>query len=84
MSDFVKFMAHRELVATGLLKFDERPENYRARKVSFLNATRDLSLTANEEIDLLVKWLGPESAVQVKCLRAVNGLQIIWERLWSP
>ncbi len=66
MSDVVKFMARRELVATGLLQFDKRPENYRAWKASFLNATRDLNLTPNENMDLLVKWLGSESATQVK------------------
>lgn len=87
MMDFVKFMARCELVTIGLLQFDECPGNYRAWKVSFFNATSDLSLTANEEMDLLVKWLGPESAAQVKRIRAVNvnilvkGLQMIWECL---
>lgn len=66
MSDVVRFMARRELVATGFLQFNERPENYRAWKASFLNATRDLNLTANENVDLLVKWLGSESATQAK------------------
>lgn len=58
MSDVVRFMARRELVATGLLQLDERPENYRAWKASFINATRDLNLTANENMDLLVKCMG--------------------------
>ena len=87
MSDVVRFMARREQEATGLLQFDERPENYREWKASFLNATRDLNLTANENMDLLVKWLGAESATQAKRIRAVNvnnpekGLLMIWERL---
>lgn len=47
--DFVKFFAHRELVATGfLLQFNDRPLNCRARKRSFQNATQDLDLTPSE------------------------------------
>lgn len=87
MLDVVKFMACHEIVATGLLQFDDQPENYRAWKASFLSATRDLNLTAKEEMDLLVKWLGAQSGEQVKHIRAVHvnnpikGLQMVWERL---
>lgn len=33
---------------------------------------RDLSLTAREELDLLVKWLRPESSQQAKRIRSVH------------
>ena len=60
MMDFAKFLARRELVTTGLTKFDDTPENFRAWQSSFLNATQGLGITYSEELDLLVKWLGKE------------------------
>lgn len=48
----------RELITTGLTKFDDQPESFRAWQSSFFNATQGLDLTAGEELDLLVKWLG--------------------------
>lgn len=62
-------------------------ENYRAWKASFFTATKDLNLTAKEEMDLLVKWLGAESREQAKRIMAVHvenpgrGRVKIWERL---
>ncbi|XP_073668774.1 uncharacterized protein [Paramisgurnus dabryanus] len=87
VSDLVRFMARREIVSTSLLAFNDCPENYSAWKASFLTAIRDLNLTAKEEMDLLVKWLGADSREQAKRIRAVHvknldrGLQMIWERL---
>lgn len=66
MNDFVRYLARRELVATGLLQFNDKPQTYRAWRRSFQTATRDLNLTPSEELDLLLKWLGKESAEQVK------------------
>ena len=62
MIDFAKYLARRELVTTGLTKFDDQPESFRAWQSSFLN----LDLTAGEELDLLVKWLGKESSEHIK------------------
>ncbi|XP_062413903.1 uncharacterized protein LOC134105319 [Pungitius pungitius] len=87
MTNFVRFFARRELVSTGLLQFDDRPESFRAWRASFLNAIRGLDLSAGEEMDLLVKWLGHESAGHARRIRAVNvnhperGLAMVWERL---
>ncbi|KAL0150124.1 hypothetical protein M9458_054551 [Cirrhinus mrigala] len=71
MLDFAKFIARRELVTTGLTKFDDNPENFRAWESSFVNALQDLQLSASEELDLLVKWLGKESSDDVRRIRAV-------------
>ena len=60
LTDFAKFLAHRELLTTCLTKFDDTPENFRAWKSSFLNATQGLGILYSEELDLLVKWLGKE------------------------
>lgn len=87
MTDFVRFLARRELVTTGLLQFNDQPESYRAWRRSFLNAVRGLELSYNEEMDLLVKWLGKESAEHAKRIRSIHinqpasGLQMIWTRL---
>lgn len=85
--DFAKFLARRELVTTGLTKFDDTPENIRAWRSSFLNATQGLGISYSEELDLLVKWLGKESSEHVKRIRAVHvtnpeaALQLSWDRL---
>ncbi|XP_043105115.1 uncharacterized protein LOC122351832 [Puntigrus tetrazona] len=87
MNDFVRFLARRELVATGLLQFNDKPQNYRAWKRSFQSATADLNLTSSEEMDLLLKWLGKESAEHVEQIRAIHinhpqaGLAMAWDRL---
>lgn len=87
MLDIARFLARRELVTTGLTKFDDNPENFRAWESSFVNVTQDLQLSANEELDLLIKWLGKESSENVKTIRAVYvtnpqaALQMSWMRL---
>ncbi|XP_060745195.1 uncharacterized protein LOC132858752 [Tachysurus vachellii] len=89
MSDVVKFLARRELVSTGLTQFNDRPETFRAWRASFINVTKQLDLSPSEEMDLLVKWLGCESAEHVKRIRAVHinhplhGLSLIWDRLYE-
>lgn len=75
------------MVSSGLLAFDDCPENYWAWKASFLTATRELNLSEQEELNLLVKWLGPESSAQAKRIRSVHvnnpraGVCMVWERL---
>lgn len=71
MLDFARILARRELVTTGLTKFDDSPENFRAWEFSFCNATQDLQLLASEELDVLVKWLGKELSDNVKRICAV-------------
>ncbi|VDI62278.1 Hypothetical predicted protein [Mytilus galloprovincialis] len=48
---------------------------------------KELSVTPSEELDLLIKWLGPDSARQAESIKAasasdhVGGLHKIWDRL---
>ncbi len=63
MSEIARYLARRELVNSGLFKFDDRPENYWAWKSSFINAIQELHLSATEQLDLLSKWLGEQSMV---------------------
>lgn len=87
MKDFAKYLARRELVTTGLNKFDDRPESFRAWHSSHFNATQGLELAASEELDLLVKWLGKESSDHVRRIRAAYvsdpeaALHLCWTRL---
>lgn len=87
MLDFAKYLARRELINTSLVKFDDRPESFRAWKSAFLGATEGLGLTAGEELDLLIRWLGKESSDHVRRLRSVHvsdpkaALHVAWERL---
>ncbi len=75
------------MVTSGLLKFDDCPEIYWARKASFVNSTRELNLTTREELDLMVKWLGKESSEQVKRIRSVYvlnataAIRMAWQHL---
>ena len=85
--DLAHYLMRREMVSSGLLAFDDFPENYWAWKTSFLAATRELNLSEQEELNLLVKWLGPESSAQAKRIRSVHvnnpraGVVMVWERL---
>ncbi|XP_055061254.2 uncharacterized protein [Misgurnus anguillicaudatus] len=87
MLDLAKYLARRELVNTSLVKFDDRPESFRAWKSAFVGATDGLGLTAGKELDLLIRWLGKESSDHVKRLRSVYvsdpkaALHDAWERL---
>lgn len=74
-------------MTSWLNKFDDCPENYLAWKSSFLNAIKNLDLTAGEEFDLMIRWLGRDSADHAYRIKSVNvrnlpaGLELIWERL---
>jgi len=87
LSEVARNLARRELVNSGLFRFDDRPENYWAWKSSFVNAIEGLQLTAAEQLDLMSKWLGEQSSHHVKRIRAVHtgnlstGLRKAWERL---
>ncbi|KAM4041684.1 uncharacterized protein ACNLHF_012673 [Anomaloglossus baeobatrachus] len=87
MSEFARFMVSRELINTSLTKFDDRAESYRAWKATFKAAIANLNFTAEQELDLLIKWLGPGSTNRIKSLRTVYvgqaeaGLAAAWQRL---
>ncbi|KAM9321176.1 LOW QUALITY PROTEIN: uncharacterized protein PAF06_005735 [Gastrophryne carolinensis] len=87
MSEFARFMVSRELINTSLSKSDDCAENYRAWKATFKAAIANLNLTAEQELDLMIKWLGPGSTNRIKSLRTVYvgqaeaGLATTWQRL---
>ncbi|XP_013856466.1 uncharacterized protein LOC106512382, partial [Austrofundulus limnaeus] len=85
--DLAKYLARSQLITTGLTSFDDQPMNYWAWKSSFKTAITGLDLSAGEELDLLVRYLGKNSSRQVKQMKAVNircpeaGLTMAWDRL---
>lgn len=80
ITNFIRYLDHRELVMTGLHQFNNQLEN-------FQNAIRGLDLTHNEEMDFLVKQLSKESVEHAKRNRAVHlnhlerVLRMIWDRI---
>lgn len=82
-----QYLIRKEMVSSGLLTFDDCPENYWAWKASFLAATKELNLSEQEELNLLIKWLGPKSSAQAMRIRSVHvnnprlGVWTVWERL---
>lgn len=72
---------------SGLYRFDDKPENFRAWQSSFKNAVAEVQLTATQELDLMTKWLGKESGEQMRCIRAMHvnnaclALREAWRRL---
>lgn len=85
--DIVKFLIRREVVTTGFQKFDDQPQNYWGWKSSFISLIKDLALSPREELDLLVKWLGPRSSEQARRISSLHvqnaaaGLHMVWTRL---
>ena len=85
--DLIKYLARNRLVTSGLTTYDDQPMNYWAWKSSFLNAIANLDMSAAEELDLLTRYLGKESAEQVRRIKTVNirnpatGLYMAWGRL---
>ncbi|KAL1425478.1 hypothetical protein MTO96_019142 [Rhipicephalus appendiculatus] len=87
LTGILKFLSRRDLVSTSLTKFDDCPANFRAWKLSFGATTRCLELSAQEELDLLIAWLGQESSIQANRLKSVYihdfeaGLKAVWKKL---
>ncbi|XP_014831098.1 PREDICTED: uncharacterized protein LOC106909266 [Poecilia mexicana] len=85
--DLAKYLARSQLITSGLTNFDDQPMNYWAWKSSFKGAIVGLELSAGEELDLLIRYLGKNSSKQAKQIKAANirspaaGLTMAWERL---
>lgn len=87
MSDITRFMLRKDLLLSRFSSFDDTPETFMSWKASFQSIIRELIISPFEEMDILIKWLGPESTKFAKSLRAANahdpprGLKQIWDRL---
>lgn len=80
-------MLRKDLTLSRLTNFDDLPEHYQTWRVSFESVAKEFKLSSFEEMDLLVKYLGPVSSNFASSIRASNvnnperGVSKIWERL---
>jgi hypothetical protein len=85
--DHSAFLLKKDLLMSRLTNFDDTPENYLLWKESFLMVSSEFNVSLSEELDLLVKYLGPESRRYATSIRSANirnperGLERLWERL---
>ena len=87
ISDLAKFLTRSQLVTSELSCFDDQPENYLSWRSTFTSVLQGLDISANDEVDLLIKWLGPESSQLARRMKSVSighpsaALRLIWTRL---
>ena len=86
-TDLTQFLLKKDLLLSRFSAFNDRPDTYETWKATFTTIIKELNVTLFEEMDLLVKWLGPESKRFASSIRPSNihnpftGLHLIWERL---
>jgi len=87
VEQFWNFLIKKELLLTRLCPFNDEAESFPAWKEGFCGIIKDLIATLREQLDLLIKYLGPKSRTQALSLRNANaanpGLAVskIWDRL---
>ena len=87
MPDWTSLLLKKELMLNRMSIFSDTPETYIAWRETFRNTVVQLSLSPAEEVDLLIKHLGPESSKQATSAKAANprnpvrALERIWSRL---
>ena len=87
IQDISKYLMKKELVISRISAFDDKPESYVSWKSTFCAVMAEIGANPSEEIDLLVKWLGPESSRHARSLKISNAsdhkraLTKIWSRL---
>ncbi|XP_062590301.1 uncharacterized protein LOC134251896 [Saccostrea cucullata] len=85
--DLSNYLLKKDLLLHRFSAFDDSAQNYTVWKVGFLNILKELKASPIEELDLLTKWLGPESKRYALSIRSANtyqperGLSLIWARL---
>ncbi|CAG2239413.1 unnamed protein product [Mytilus edulis] len=89
--ELAKFMVKKDLITSRLISFDDQPSraHYSSWKISFQHIMTELDTNSLEQLDLLIKYLGPSSkqhAQNRRCANAHNpatAVRLIWERLDS-
>ena len=86
-AEFTRFFLRKELLFSRFTKYDDKPESYAIWQTGFKSIIKELDISAIEELDLLIKWLGTESVKHAQSLRAANvhdpvqAVTKIWQRL---
>ncbi|XP_063416574.1 uncharacterized protein LOC134698584 [Mytilus trossulus] len=85
--EITRFLLRKDLLFSRLTSFNDQAESFHTWKASFKNVIDELQVSDSEQIDLLIKWLGPESGKHAMSIRASNannptrGLHRLLERL---
>lgn len=87
VDDVALFLPRKDLRFSRLVNFNDKPESYCAWKYSFQCVMNELQIMDSEQMDLLIKYLGPESSKHALSIRMSNilniprGLKRLWGRL---
>ncbi|XP_061166266.1 uncharacterized protein LOC133175165 [Saccostrea echinata] len=86
-SDLTRFLLRKDLLFARLTVFSEEPEAYLSWKRTFKQVMKELDVGPSEELELLIKWLGPVSSKYACSIKISNvnrpcvGVARLWERL---
>ena len=82
--DWTNLVLRKELL-TRISTLPESPEAYREWKQTSRRDRRELNLSESEQLDFLVKWLGPQSQRQAVSFRQAhpNNPQMATLRIWE-
>ncbi|XP_056017478.1 uncharacterized protein LOC130053872 [Ostrea edulis] len=85
--EFSKYIVKKDMLLKRIHDFDDRPESFGSWKKTFRDVVSELNLSAAEEVDLLIRYLGPESKKSAITIRSANysdpncAKDRIWQRL---
>ncbi|KAK3101561.1 hypothetical protein FSP39_004496 [Pinctada imbricata] len=85
--EFSKYIVKKDMLLKRIHDFDDKPESYGSWKQTFQDVANELNLSAAEEVDLLIRYLGPESKKSAVSIRSANysdpsrAKDRIWQRL---
>nr|XP_022312019.1 uncharacterized protein LOC111117241 [Crassostrea virginica] len=86
-TEMARLFMKKDILMSRLTQFSDKAEHYLIWKAKFLGIMKDLQVTPTEELDLLVRWLGPESSNQALRMQASHptnpnmGIKRVWDRL---
>lgn len=72
LSEFACFLLKKDLLMSRLKNFSDRPESYSAWKATFKSVMMELKVSTEEETDLMIKYLGPESSKHANSIKISN------------
>lgn len=87
LSEFTRFLLKKDLLMCRLKNVSDHPESYSAWKAKFKSVMKELKVSTEEEIYLMIKYLGPESSKHANSIKISNvnnptrGLKRVWQRL---
>lgn len=67
-----RYIAKKDLISSRFSTYDDNPTHYSSWKATFQNIVTEVQASPLEHLDLLVRWLGPDSTKQVQSIRSAN------------